>query len=226
MQATFPLSELPTLTPSQIHYYITLRFIKHSTIFGPLEYQLLRRAEAASKWKRVPDNIERDLQRATDRATQAFDVAPLHAWSYDMDRQEDFIRVIRCRRTGTAGAPPLDPDRHPAYHETLDPTSPYSPPYLGLPIFDLRPFFQEALRVVKLVHERLEQCPELPFMEPEDWRRLHGAVIAKRYLRGLEGRTASSYPSKADQQSAWEWIESMYGIRVRAALYPSDRSHH
>lgn len=225
-QATFPLTDLPTLTPSQIHYYITLRFIKHSTIFGPMECQLLRRAEVAAKLKRVPDNIERDLERATARAVQAFDVAPLHAWSYDMDRQEEFIRGIRCRRRVKVQPGSNAPHHHPAYHQDLEPTSPYSPPYLGLPIFDLRPFFQEALRLVKVVPEKVERCPELPFMGCEDWHRLHSIVIARRFLGVQGGRSRLANPSKADQQSAWEWIESMYGIRVRAALYPSDRSHH
>lgn len=225
VQATFPLSDLPTLTQHQIEYYITLRFIKHSTIFGPLETQLLRRAGAASRCKRVPDSIERDLKRAMDRAVQAFELAPLEAWAYDRDRHEDFIRTTRCRRMRTIGRASAEADGDGVARSFPETTSPYSPPYWGLPIFDLRPLFQEALRLIKLVPEQIESHPTLYFMRPEDWQRCFGFRKERRFAKGRKLGTHSVYPRLADQRAAWDWLESIYGARVRSACYPSDRAH-
>ncbi|MCI4397217.1 MAG: hypothetical protein JHC34_00085, partial [Acidobacteria bacterium] len=99
-QAAFPLTDLPTMSRHQIEYYMTLRFIKHSTIFGPLESQLIRKAGFVTRRHYIPGSVERDTRWATDRALQAFNVTPLEAWAYDKERHEEFVRTVRCHRTG------------------------------------------------------------------------------------------------------------------------------
>ncbi len=225
-EATFPLSELPTLTTRQIELFILLRYSKYATIFGPLETQLLRRAQMTLQDKRAPEAVNRDVQRAMDRAVQAFEMPSLHSWAYDRDRHREFVGEVRCYRRNarslsqavrpTSSACPMLPEA----------TSPYSPPFRGLPIFDLRPLFQEALRLVKLVPEKLEWRPDHCFMDDEDWRRLYKIVNARKFSKNSGGGVRPAYPSKGEQQAAWDWIESFYGLRVRAVLYPSDRSHH
>ena len=221
-QATFPLADLPVMSRRHIESFFALMFMKSSCIFGPMESQLLRRARVASGVKRVPSNIERDVMRATDRATQAFALPSREAWKYDLDRQEKFVKTVRCCRTkrrivtlGTGAEAPQDKD--------FVVTSPYSPPYWGLPIFDLRPFYQEALRLVKLVPEKLNPCPTQSFMDSEDWRRLHAIVERRKFSKATGKGFSVSYPKNADESAAWDWIEQLYGIRVRLVLYPSDR---
>ena len=224
-EATFPLTDLPTLTPRQIELFLLLRYIKYTTIFGPLESQLLRKAQEGRGKKVVPPEVERDVKRAMDRAVQAFEMPALEDWAYDRERHREFIGEVRCNHRDTIRLAVL-PDSEADRLASSGRTSPYSPPFLGLPIFDLRPFFQEALRLVKQVPEKLEWHPSLCFLNHEDWERLHRIVRAKKFSPSPVEEGRFPYPSKADQQSAWEWIESMYGLRGRAALYPSDRSHH
>ncbi len=223
MEATFPLSELPTLTRPSREYYLILRFIKHSTIFGPLETQLIHRAEAMVSEKAVPAHIERDVERAMTRAVQAFGLPSRTSWEYDRTRQEAFIRSVRCRKSAPPAAYAVGEE--PAAWSTGEPaaTSPYSPPYLGLPLFDLRPFFQEASRLIKGVPEEIEAHPSLPFMTSEDWTLCHGFVTARKFSKKRLRGSALTYPKNAEAMAAWDWIESLYGRRVRLALYPSDK---
>ena len=222
-EAAFPLSELPTLTRARLYYYLILRFIKHSTIFGPLDAQLRRRAGVAATGKPIPAHIERDVKRAMDRAVQAYGMPSRTAWEYDRTRQEGYIRSIRCQKPGVAasyavGEEPAEwPDRATAA------TSPYSPPNRDLPIYDLRPLFREAARLMKLVPEEAERCPSLCFMAPQDWARCHRFMRARKFSKKTLKGSKASYPKNGEAMAAWDWIESLYGIRVRVALYPSDR---
>ena len=43
--------------------------------------------------------------------------------------------------------------------------------------------------------------------------------IGEKRLRG----SRVSYPKNGDAMAAWDWVEFLYGRRVRLALYPSDR---
>ena len=221
-QATFPLTDLPVMSRRHIESFFALMFMKSSCIFGPMESQLIRRAGEASTNKRIPSNIERDVQRATDRAAQAFALPSRDAWRYDQDRQEKFVKTVRCLRATRKIVAVDEGSGHPTPAEFVV-TSPYSPPYWGLPIFDLRPFYQEALRLVKLVPENLSLCPGQSFMDVEDWRRLHTIVERHKFSKGSGKGFSASYPKNADENAAWDWIEQLYGIRVRLVLYPSDR---
>jgi hypothetical protein len=222
-EATFPLSELPALTMVQLACFFAVKFVKYASIFGPLESQLIRRAQIVNRGKYVPEEVERDVQKAVDRAMRAFEMPSLQDWEYDQVLQGYFIKNVRCHRrtprpitlvgsrnTGRQEKPPRD-------------TSPYSPPFWGLPIFDLRPLFQEALRLIKLVPEQLDWCPSLPFMDSEDWERCHRFRMERRFSKSRRTGFRSSYPKNADECAAWDWIESIYGLRVRPVLYPSDR---
>ncbi len=221
-QATFPLTDLPVMNRRHIESFFALMFMKSSCIFGPMESQLIRRAGEASTNKRIPSNIERDVQRATDRAAQAFALPSRDAWRYDQDRQEKFVKTVRCLRAMRKIVAVDEGSGRPTPTDFVV-TSPYSPPYWGLPIFDLRPFYQEALRLVKLVPEKLSLCPGQRFMDVEDWRRLHTIVARHKFSKGPGKGFSASYPKNADENAAWDWIEQLYGIRVRLVLYPSDR---
>ena len=224
-EAFFPLTDLPALTVRQMEHYMLLRFSKYSTIFGPLEFQLLRRASYLRTHNRESPEIKRDARRAMDRAVEAFDIPSLKAWSYDRERNGEHIRGVRCRKH-VAMKPLVKRSADNAVHFKLpDTTSPYSPPYRGLPIFDMRPLYQEALRLVKQVPERLKWCPSHSFMADDDWRRLFGIVSRHKFSKTSGGRGKGFHPSRAEQNAAWEWVESIYGQRVRCVLYPSDRSH-
>jgi len=221
-QATFPLTDLPVMSRRHIESYFALMFMKSSCIFGPMESQLLRRAHEASQSKRVPSNIERDVQRATDRATQAFALPSREAWKYDKDRQDRYVKTVRCCRTRRKVVSLECRNKKPESPDFFV-TSPYSPPYWGLPIFDLRPLYQEALRLVKLVPENLSLRVDQNFMDAEDWRRLHAIVVRRKYSKASGKGFGASYPKNADEKAAWDWVEQLYGLRVRLVLYPSDR---
>jgi hypothetical protein len=222
-EAAFPLAELPTLTWPRLEYYLVLRFIKSSTIFGPLETQLKRQAEAVARNATIPDSIERDVERAMTRAVQAFGLPSRAAWEYDRTRQEEYIRSVRCRKR----TPPATyaVGEEPADWSTASPeeTSPYSPPFWGLPIFDLRALFQEAVRLVRRVPEDIEQRPTLCFMTLADWRICHGFVEARKFSKRKLRGSKVTYPKNAEAMAAWDWTECLYGQRVRQILYPSDR---
>ncbi|MGA9752813.1 MAG: hypothetical protein WBS54_13600 [Acidobacteriota bacterium] len=222
-EASFPLSELPTLTRPRLVYYLILRLITYSTIFGTLETQLIHRAEALVSGKAIPDYVERDVQRAMDRAVQAFEMPSRTSWEYDRTRQEGFIRSVRCRKRTPPAAHAVGEDAASWSTGQPEATSPYSPPYLRLPIFDLRPFFQEASRLIKAVPEEIGRCPSLPFMTSEDWTLCHGFVTARKFSKKRLRGSALTYPKNAEAMAAWDWIESLYGRRVRLALYPSDK---
>ena len=222
-EATFPLSELPTLTRACREYYLILQFVKFSTIFGPLDTQLSYRAEVLLSEKTVPAYVERDVQRAMDRAVQAFGMPSRASWEYDRTRQEGYIRSVRCLKRTPPSAYAVGEE--PASWSTDEPeaTSPYSPPYLRLPIFDLRPLFREASRLIKAVPEEIGRCPPLPFMTSEDWALCHGFVTARKFSKKRLRGSRVSYPKNGDAMAAWDWIEFLYGQRVRQVLHPSDR---
>jgi hypothetical protein len=188
--------------------------------------QGLRRAESTLRSAEDAEAVERDFQRAVDRAVQAFEMPPLNAWTYDQERHREFVGEVRCYRRSARSLLQAVTPRREACQILPEATSPYSPPFKGLPIYDLRPLYQEALRLVKLVPEKLEWCPAHCFMDAEDWRRLHKIVSTRKFSKNSGGQLRRTYPSKLDQQAAWDWVESFYGLRVRAVLYPSDRSHH
>ena len=222
-EATFPLSELPTLTRRCCEYYLILRFIKSSTIFGPLETQLNHQAEAAASGAPIPDSIKRDVERAMARAIQAFGLPSRTAWEYDRTRQEEYIRSVRCRKQPATAAYAVGEE--PAEWSTALPeeTSPYSPPYWRLPIFDLRAFFQEAVRLVRQIPEELERRPALCFLTLADWEICHGFAETRKFSKKKLRGSKVTYPKNAEAMAAWDWIEFLYGQRVRQILYPSDR---
>ena len=223
IEAAFPLSELPTLTLPRLSYYLILRFIKYSTIFGPLETKLIQRAEAEASGKVPPPSIERDVERAMARAVQAFGMPSRRAWEYDRTRQEEYIRSVRCQKRTLPASYAVGEE--PAEWDAGGPgeTSPYSPPYRGLPLFDLRPLFQEAARLIKRVPEELNDHPSLCFMTLEDWERCHGFVERRKFSKKRLHGARVSYPKNAEAEAAWDWVDSIYGRRVRLALYPSDK---
>ena len=223
VQATFPLSELPALTSRQVEYYCTMKYFKYSWIFGILESQLLRKAYSATRDKIVPDNIERDLQYAIDRVCRAFDMPTREDWEYDRKRNVSYIKGVRCRRLVQISGRRTKDASTQARCDIQEETSPYSPPYWGLPIFDVKPLYAEALRLVKSVPDNVQRCPEFYFMTPEDWRHLHGIRRARMSPKGQ--CAAGDCPKNADYRAAWDWVESFYGLRVRVALHPSDKNH-
>jgi hypothetical protein len=223
VQATFPLSELPTMTSRQIEFHCTMKYLKYSWIYGLLDSQLLRRACSATRDKVVPDNIERDLQYAIDRACRAFDMPTREDWEYDQQRNVTYIKSVRCRRLVQISSGRAKDEGAHAPCGIPEETSPYSPPYWGLPIFDVKPLYTEALRLVKSVPNSIECCPELYFMTSQDWGRFHGIRRARMYPKGQGVECVC--PKNADYRAAWEWVESFYGLRVRTALHPSDKNH-
>ncbi len=223
-EATFPLCDLPTLNVHQIELYLLLRYSPYATIFGPVLVQCLRRSEKRLRSAEEAEAVERDLQRAIDRALQAFELPPINAWAYDRDRSREFVGTVRCFRRGARTRSQAVHLRAEAGKDQLMATSPYSPPFRALPIFDLRPLYREALRLVKLVPKQLEWCPSHCFMGAEDWVRLHRIVTRRKFSK--RSGESPAYPSKGEQQAAWDWLETVYGRRVRSVLYPSDRSHH
>ena len=222
-EATFPLSDLPSLSLVQLACFFAVKFIKYASIFGPMESQLIRRAQIVNQGRYVPEEVEQDVQKAIDRAKRAFEMPSLKDWEYDQARQGEFIKIVRCHRTTPGSLAVINPSTPVLREKTQRDISPYSPPYWGLPIFDLRPLFQEALRLIKLVPEQLDWCPSLPFMDSEDWERCHRFRMDRRFSKGRRTGFRSSYPKNADECAAWDWIESIYGLRVRPVLYPSDR---
>ena len=222
-EATFPLSDLPTLTWLPRIYCLALWSIKSSVIFGPLETQLVHRAEWAARGEPVPDYVERDLQRAMARAVEAFDLPSRTSWEYDRTRQEKYLRAVRCRKGSPAASYAVGEEPAEWSTASSEETSVYSPPYWGPPIFDLRPLFREAQRLVRLLPEAIEEHPRLCWMTSEDWALCHGFVekrkFSKKKLKGSQVR----YPKNADFEAAWDWVEHLYGLRVRQVLYPSDR---
>jgi hypothetical protein len=221
--ATFPLTELPALSLVQLACFFAVKFIKYASIFGPMECQLIRRAQIVSQGKYIPEQVEQDVQKAIDRAKCAFEMPSLKDWEYDQARQGEFIKIVRCHRITPGNLAVISPSAPIHLKKRQKDISPYSPPYWGLPIFDLRPLLQEALRLIRLVPEKLEWCPSLPFMESEDWERCHKFRADRRFSRGTRVGFRSSYPKNADEAAAWDWIENIYGLRVRPVLYPSDR---
>lgn len=222
-QATFPLTDLPAMNRRHIESFFALMFMKSSCIFGLQETQLLRRASIARCSKVIPKNVERDLQLATDRAARAFDMPSREDWDYDQRRNEAFIKDVRCSRLTQIRLPEELPEGASDEPRDLNETSPYSPPYWGLPIFDIKPLYAEALRLVKTVPDHFEWCTDLYFMTEEDWKHLQDYRRTRTFPKGQDNAGAS--PKNADYRAAWDWIESIYGIRVRAALHPSDKNH-
>ena len=222
-QATFPLTDLPVMSRRHIESLFALMFMKSSCIFGLLESQFIRRAYSAARDKVVPSFIERDVQYAFDRAAAAFDMPTREDWDYDRRRNETYIKSVRCRRlvhtsdAGTGGA------GRKSAQAVQQETSPYSPPFWGLPIFDAKPLYAEALRLVKSVPDDLRYCPDLYFMTAADWQRCHDIRYARLFPKGRGGEGAC--PKNADYRAAWQWVESFYGLRVRNTLHLSDRNH-
>ena len=77
---------------------------------------------------------------------------------------------------------------------------------------------------MRQVPEKLESHSQLGFLDQQDWERLYRIVKGKQFSPPSDESGRPAYPGKAEEQAAWEWIESFYGARVRAALYPSDRT--
>jgi hypothetical protein len=222
-QATFPLAELPVMSRRHVESFFALMFMKSSCIFGLQESQLIRRACAANRCKTVPDDIERDLQYAIDRASRAFVMPTREDWEYDQRRNGTYIKTIRCRRLVQISSARSKEVCEEAPRYVSEETSPYSPPYWGLPIFDVKPLYAEALRLMKSVPDDLKWCPDLYFMTSEDWRRFYGIRRARMYPDGQSAEC--SCPKNADYRAAWDWVEFFYGLRVRVALHPSDKDH-
>jgi hypothetical protein len=224
-RATFPLSELPALSLMELTCFLSVRVIKYASIFGALEGQLLKRAKLIRMGEYVPEDIEEVVQDTVDRAKGAFEMPSKQDWKYDQVHQGRFISSTRCRLV--TPAPSSMPDsRQAGFADNIaNDFSPYSPPYWGLPIFDLRPLWQEALRLIKLVPEKLEWCPSLPFMTSADWECCHKFRTERRFSKAKHDGFRTRYPKNSDQAAAWDWIESIYGQRVRSALFTSDRCH-
>lgn len=222
-QATFPLSDLPAMNRRHIEFFFALMFMKSSCIFGPQETQLLRRASFARWSKEIPKDVERDLQHAINRAAGAFDMPARRDWDHDQRRREAFIKNVRCSRLIQIRLADEPRERADGRPRELAETSPYSPPYCGLPIFDIKPLYAEALRLVKVIPDHFDWCEDLYFMAEEDWRRLQHFRRMRMFPNG-QGDSGAP-PKNADYRAAWDWVESIYGLRVRAALHPSDRDH-
>jgi hypothetical protein len=69
----------------------------------------------------------------------------------------------------------------------------------------------------------MEWCPELYFMAEEDWEGCFSFRNERRFSKAKRLSSRTTYPRLSDQQAAWDWVESLYGTRVRVACYPSER---